>query len=205
MSKPTSYNDVILLAIKIQRADNNLASLCMKLACQAKDVTEFKSKCKLAEAWAMSEDAGDDRVADVPKRWSQYTSDIAAGMKLELDPKRYASFNAFKEAKIEENKKAKAHKLAEAGGSSVPVLTEVVGDKSVAQALADGDVVQRGATSTMPSYLRELNKLLAPMPEIPRQRLIRGWVAQAQSEIQSAKKENKRQRGSNADARAITS
>jgi hypothetical protein len=109
-----TYNAAIILAVKLDRGKANLAAHLMKLARKASDLTEFKRECKLAEIFIMSEDAGDYQVADVPQCWKQYTSDIAAGMKLELDPKRFDSFNAFRDAKIEENKKVKAARLAEA-------------------------------------------------------------------------------------------
>lgn len=113
--KLDTFNDILVSYVELDRDFNKragtLSSALLALAVNCTDAEDFLAQCKGAETWIKSGDAGTHRIPDegkLPRAFVQARSDIAAGLRLGLNPVDFTTLSAFKTAKVNRNKASEA-------------------------------------------------------------------------------------------------
>jgi hypothetical protein len=155
------------------RKQAGAASDLFKLARRCESMDEFEAKCQMEEEWVLSDEAGQSKVVDLPKAWTQAKSDIKGAIKAGLDLTKLPSYHKMKVAKAEANAARK-----EANSATAPTR-EPRAERTVQQALADGEVIDAKTTQILPADLVQLVKFLDKLPQHGRARLVKQFTKEA--------------------------
>jgi len=108
-----THKGVLGAFIVAERKQQGAASDLFKLAKRCKDQVEFIRRCEEAEDFYLSDEAGQMKIKELPRKYIQAKSDIKGGFKAGLDFTRIKSYHAMKNAKGEANKQAAAPEESE--------------------------------------------------------------------------------------------
>lgn len=190
-----TFRAVMVGMIVGERKLAGAASDLFKLARKCESIDEFTAKCDIEEEWAKSDEAGQMKVVDLPKSWTQAKSDIRGAFRAGLDLTKIPSYHKMKIAKGEANE---AKKQSTSGGTEEQANAETTrnpkhgtegkereprADNSLAEALASGQVVDAKSTELVPDDLRELVKLLGKLPQLRRARMVKQFTKQARDDL----------------------
>jgi hypothetical protein len=162
-----TFRGVMSAAVVAERKAASVASDLFRLARRCENPDQFEAKCQMEEEWVISEEAGQMRCIEIPRCWVQAKSDIRGAWKAGLDLTNFPSYYKMKAAKVEANKQAKSNSAeGEAHAERNPKhgaekSRDAKPDSSLAEALANGDVVDAKSTELVPAQLRELVGLLS--------------------------------------------
>lgn len=131
-----THRGVLGAFIVAERKQQGAASDLFKLAQRCQNMIEFTRLCEEAEDFYLSDDAGQMRVQELPRKYIQAKSDIRGAFKAGLDLTRIKSYSAMKRDKGDANKAARqepttpnAETLVSDGGTDNDVVI-VVADES---------------------------------------------------------------------------
>lgn len=175
-----TFRGVMAEAVAAERKSAGVASDLFKLAQGCDDLDHFLAQCGKEEDWVTSSEAGQSRMESVPQCWVQAKSDIKGAFKAGVDMNKVPTYSKMKARKIELNASAKATtENADANDGAEPAQPEAADrnpknsegkdqpdgkpDTSLAEALANGTVVDAKSTELVPAQLRELVGLLAKL------------------------------------------
>lgn len=202
-----TWRGVMANAVAAERKAASVASDMFKLAQKCQDVDEFLAKTKMEEDWVLSEEAGQSRMEEVPRCWTQAKSDIKGAFKAGLDLTKIPSYSKMKIKKAEANGRNQA--TAEATDAentntdgqadrnprhATGQEREAKADNSLAEALANGTVVDAKSTELVPPELRELFHLLAKLnqkSELRRAKLVKQFIKAVNDELSIIGQERK--------------
>lgn len=160
-----TFRSVMLEAVEVEKQAQGVASGLFLLAQQHGD--EWESEVKQAEAWIMSKDAGENRMPEVPRCWTQAASDIRGGIKRGLDPKEYPTYSKFKAAKVELGKSKNKEKDRASNDPRNKDVREKDGSPvtTVEEALESGEVLDAKTTMVIPDDLKQTVEYLSKLPD----------------------------------------
>lgn len=201
-----TWRGVMVNAVVADRKVASVASDMFKMARKCESLDEFLAKTQMEEDWVQSEEAGQMRCIETPKCWTQAKSDIKAAMKLGFDLTKFPSYHKLKAAKVAANKAAKdTQQQEDTSNESQQERAPRTGgetkerngnpDNSLAEALANGDVVDAKSTELVPADLRQLINLLGKVgerSELRRAKLRKQFETACQQELSNIGNERRK-------------
>lgn len=113
-----THRGVLGAFIIAERKQQGAASDLFKLAQRCQNAVEFTRLCEEAEDFYLSDDAGQMRVQELPRKYIQAKSDIRGAFKAGLDLTRIKSYSAMKRDKGDANKAAREEKVIVVGDTA---------------------------------------------------------------------------------------
>lgn len=179
--RTVTWRGTMTEAVVAERKSRNVAGDMFKLAQKCADVDEFLAQCGMEEDWVLSEEAGQMRMEEVPRCWTQAKSDIKGAFKAGVDLTKVPSYSKMKAKKADINAanqqgrqqaEAEATDAENTNDNQAPREAATGGerdkrdgkpDTSLEEALAAGTVVDAESTELVPEHLRELVHLLGKL------------------------------------------
>jgi hypothetical protein len=99
-----TFRGVLKAFIAAERKQQGASSDLFQLAKRVGNLEDFEGECEIAEAWYLSDAAGQDKVQHLPRKYIQAKSDIRGGFKAGLDLTKIKSYHQMKKLKSMANK-----------------------------------------------------------------------------------------------------
>ena len=193
-----TYTKVMENAVIAERKAGGVSSDLFWLAKRADNQDEWEAKCDEAEAWVMSDSAGQIKSHELPACWSQARSDVRGGFRAGLDFSKIPSYHKMKQHKGEANKAKREAKatpaedvvevvVVDSAGEAKPTLRHVKTGQdprgprvdTLEAALADGSVIDAKTNLICPPELAPLVAALSKLDEMTRSRMIKRFTKEA--------------------------